>query len=404
MKSAEPLFSNDLISAKPLTVLPPTAISSPAAVIAAAVGKEALEKGERFAGEIARGFVADFEKSEALVAAGRVDKPDKMAHVSTFLRHDGYLYVTYYANTETAAEDPEHQTARLVCCPEDDPNDMTFFDVQTVGEICGGKKIGKVYDTILMQKDADTLYVLWTAEADGVYYRLYRPFSTVSKTLGPVGVNRFRVGNVTNDFSTTGMQNALAENDLPCKRMFNDIGIMQKLSSRDENGVKVFYTGAYSGEYNCIIKSKDLVTWEYVAAPDFPNRSVWENATYVIGDKCYYYVRQLEGDPHGFLTVYDLANGSWKRPVLIEDCQSRSDFLVRNGGLYLFYAPDDREHIGVVQVDTNNIAASRVLFKAKMPTSCFYPFVREYGDGCAMSYTVARRHIRLARFDFDAYL
>ena len=40
-----------------------------------------------------------------------------------------------------------------------------------------------------------------------------------------------------------------------------------------------------------------------------------------------------------------------------------------------------------------------------MRTSCFYPFVQYYADGeLAMSYTVARRHIRLARFTLSDYL
>ena len=39
--------------------------------------------------------------------------------------------------------------------------------------------------------------------------------------------------------------------------MFSDIGIMQKLTTRTENGETWYYTGAYSGYFNCIIKSRD---------------------------------------------------------------------------------------------------------------------------------------------------
>ena len=65
----------------------------------------------------------------------------------------------------------------------------------------------------------------------------------------------------------------------------------------------------------------------------------------------------------------------------------------------------DREHIGILEIDRENIAGSRVVLQAKMDTSCFYPFVQYYRGGeLAMSYTVGRRHIRLAEFTLSDYL
>lgn len=398
------IFSDDFISKKELTITDNLQIEDFAAIIDDKAGETELEKGKMFADEVEKGFISDFEKSKELFDKGLVNETDHMAHVSTFIRTHGYIFVTYYANTHEAAEDPNFQTARLVYCPCDDTENKTYLDIQSAGDDCYGKKITKVYDTILMQKDDDTLYILWTAEADGNYYRLYRTFSISEKKLGDVQVNRFKVGNITNDFSASGIKNALAENGLPCKKTYSDIGIMQKLSSRVEDGKVFYYTGAYSGHFTCIIKSDDLVTWEYVSQPDFPNNSEWENATYVIGDRCFYFVRQRGDSPYGFLTVYDLVDKTWEKPVLIADCQSRGDFTFYKGNLYLFHAPIDREHIGIVKVDTDNIADSKVLLQAHMHTSCFYPFVREFDDGFAISYTIARKHIRLARFDFEKYL
>ena len=91
--------------------------------------------------------------------------------------------------------------------------------------------------------------------------------------------------------------------------------------------------------------------------------------------------------------------------MLIEDCQSRSDFIEYGGELYLFHAPVDREHIGVVKIDRDDIKNSVPVFIAKMRTSCFYPFINYYMDGgLAMSYTVERKHVRLAKFDFNKIL
>ena len=388
------VFSSDYPTKKPLIISEGAPISDVARRITADADQKAIEKGDAFAREIEDSFISDFE-----------DPADKMAHVSTFLVSGDTVYMTYYANTKEPSEDPENQTARLVYAPINDIDNKIFIDLQTTGDTVGGKVIDMVYDTILMQKDSDTLYIMWTARTEDNYYRFYCPFSLSEKKLGAIGVNRFRVGDIVNDFSTSGIKSALAENGIPCKKTYSDIGIMQKMSYRIESGKKYCYTGAYSGDFTCIIKSKDLITWEYVSQPDFTNDSRWENATYVLGDKVYYFVRQQDTNKCGFLSAYDLNKKSWERAVEIEDCQSRGDFILYNGKLYLFHAPIDREHIGIVRIDTECISDSEVVLQARMHSSCFYPFVQYFADGeLAMSYTVARKHIRLARFTLSRYL
>lgn len=387
------IYSDDFVSGKEPIAILREKIENPAAVIDVCDSPECAAKGKAFADEIAERFVADFEKDG-----------DKMVHVSTFLVVGGTLYVTYYANTKESAEDPENQTARFVFCPLDDVNNKTFFDIQTVGDECGGKIIDHVYDTIMMQKDPGTIYIMWTARADGNYYRFYRTYSVADGTMSEVRVNRFRVGDVVNDFGISGIQSALTANGIGFKRMFNDVGIMQKLSSRIENGCTYYYSGAYSGDFNCIIRSRDLVTWEYVAQPDFHNESKWENATYATEDKCFYFVRQHDETQYGFLTAYNFGSKTWDKPVLIGDCQSRSDFIEYGGELFLFHAPKDREHIGIIRIDTDDVSKSRAVLQADMRGSCFYPFVQYFADGeLAMSYTIDRIHIRLARFTLSKY-
>ena len=96
---------------------------------------------------------------------------------------------------------------------------------------------------------------------------------------------------------------------------------------------------------------------------------------------------------------------TWETPVKIEDCQSRSDFIVYRNTLYLFHAPIDRNHIGIIRIDTDNLKNSQVILQANMHTSCFYPFVQFFRNGeLAMSYTVERKHIRLAEFTLHRYL
>ena len=388
------VFSDDILTKKKLKITHGEKIKNPARVITADVSEDAIKKGDAFAQEITDRFVSDFEKPI-----------DKMAHVSTFIVIDDMVYMSYYANTKEPSEDPKNQTARFVYAPIDDIDNKTFLDLQTTGDVVDGKVIDMVYDTILMKKDDNTIYIMWTARTEENYYRFYCPFTISDKKLGEVCVNRFKVGNVINDFSVSGIKSALAENEIPCKKMYSDIGIMQKLSAREENGEIYYYSGTYSGDFTCVIKSKDLITWEYVSQPDFINDSKWENATYVLGDKVYYFVRQQDENNSGFLTAYNIKNDKWEAPVEIYDCQSRSDFILYKNELYLFHAPIDREHIGVVKIDTKDLSKSEVLLQAKMHTSCFYPYIQYYKNGeLAMSYTVARKHIRLAEFTLSKYL
>ena len=389
------IFTPDVPNDRPTIVIENKEITDFAAKIHASdASPEALARGKAFADEITARYVGDFERAGV----------DQMVHVTTFMLIDGMIYMTYYANTANTAENPLYQTARLAIRPKDNPEQLTILDIQSAGDECGGRPVEMVYDTIMARTDEDTLMVLWTAKVGGNYYRLCRPYSISEGKLGGISVNRLKVGDVTNDFSTTGISSALAANGIGYRKMFSDIGIMQKFTYRMENGEKWYYTGAYSGYMTMLIKSRDFVTWEYVSQPDFDCMSHWENTVTVFAGKIWYFTRQQPETPYGFLTYYDPETDTWAKPVLIEDCQSRSDFIIWQDKLYLFYAPIDREHIGLVRINTDDPAKSEIMMQAKMDTSCFYPFVQYFGEGLAMSYTVARQHVRLAEFSMEKYI
>jgi len=201
------VFTADYPTTKPLTITEGAPIADVAKTLTTTVTADVLEKGSAFADKIDAGFISDFEKPG-----------DKMAHVSTFIVVDDMVYMTYYANTKEPSEDPKNQTARLVYAPVNDIDRKTYIDLQTTGDTVGGKIIDMVYDTILMQKDEDTIYIMWTARTEENYYRFYCPFTLSTKTLGEIGVNRFKVGNIVNDFSISGIKSALAEMTFPVKR------------------------------------------------------------------------------------------------------------------------------------------------------------------------------------------
>ena len=342
-------------------------------------------KGLRLASEL-NNHITDFKKPG-----------DKMVHVSTFAIINDIVYMTYYVNTRSGGEIPSEHTARFVYCSLNDLENKTYIDLQDVGETYDGKVVTELYDTILLRKDDNELYLMWTAALDGVYYRLYRTYNIETGVLGPIMTNQFQIEDTIVDFSSSAMNSLFAQYGISHKSLTGDIGIMQKLTSRVENGETYYYTGCYVGPFNCIIKSKDLITWEFVAQPDFPNNSQWENAVYVKNDKAYYFVRQYTNSNTGFLTYYDLNSGTWAKPVFIFDSQSRADFFEWGGALYMLHAPRSRDHIGILKVDTSNLYNSFDIEIAKIP-NYFYPYCQIYNNELYMSFTQSRQHIWLSKF------
>ncbi len=401
-KQASGIFTPDFLTSKPDTVIDGAPIADFAAHIHPESDEVCRRIGDKCVAEIKANIIADFEKNAAYCEKHPDSTVDMMVHVSTFTIINGVIYMTYYANTGTDAEDPAYQEARLAFCPVDDTSDMTIVRILGAGDTLDGRKVDRVYDTILLHRDDDLLYIMFTASVDEMYYRFYCTYTIATGVISSIRPNRLKVGEVTNDFSTCGIISALAENEIGRKQMFSDIGIMQKLTTRVEDGVTYYYTGAYSGYLNFIIKSKDFITWEYVAAPDFVNLSLWENAVYVIGDKCYYFVRQ-DKCGEGFLTAYDLVTGKWDMPCLITDSQSRSDFVMYDGELYLTHSPLDRNGFGIVRIDRDDLSKSTPILVADMKESLFYPYTLIYGDEFYISYTIDRKHIRLSHFDVKHY-
>ena len=364
-----------------------------AALISTEVPDYVVSNGDKFADEIAENIITDFIK-----------EGDLMVHVSSFAIINDVIYMTFYANPAGDKEEPDHQTARLAYCSVNDVNNKVYIDLQTAGDKYKDKTVDAVYDTILLNKDNDVLYLMWTASLDGEYHRLYCTYTISTNSFSDIEINKLIVKDCVEDFSFNGIKKAFTETQIGYKRMFVDIGIMQKLTSREENGEIYYYTGAYSGDFNFIIKSRDLVNWYFAMMPDFINDSKWENAVYVKGDYCYYFMRQQDESKYGVLTRYNFETEKWDKPVLVGDSQSRADFIEYDGKLFLFHAPIDREHIGILYVDENDISKSKEIVQAKMHESCFYPFVQYSNGELYISYTSNRKVIRLSKFQAGKYL
>lgn len=325
---------------------------------------------------------------------------DKMVHVSTFYIIDDVVYMTYYANETEAKEDPYHHTARLVISPLNNLSDKKFIDVAQIGDQFRGQPISAIYDVVIMKEQGEksAFIVSYTAKIGDQYYLLYKTYDIQKAQLSNAEVMSFKAGALKADFTTENLHQLLAQNGIDYLNHNYDISIMQKLSTRVENGTTYYYIGfGLHEDFNFIAKSSDLVNWVYVSAPTWKYKGQYEPAVYVLNDKVYYCCRQY-GSPYAVLATYNIPGDSWSDPVLVPDTGSRSDFIFKDGNLYLIHAPLDRNHISFMKIAEDYIEKSYEIQSAVV-NDCFYPFVNLNNNDVYMSVTQSRQHIWLARIN-----
>ncbi|MDT2909148.1 BppU family phage baseplate upper protein [Lactococcus lactis] len=322
---------------------------------------------------------------------------DYMTHVSSFAMINNVVYMAFYVNKIRYSENPEEHTAVFRYANMNDLTTITNVELLDIGNVYDNKTVTAIYDTVVLKKEDDdnVLYLVFTARLNNEYYLLYRTFTISTNTLSPINKCKFTVGNVTNDFSISGMKTGLNANNIEYKEFSSDVSFMQKLSTRIENGVTYYYTGIGVLDFCFIAKSKDLINWEYVSQPTFNHLAKYEPAVYVKGDYVYYLCREDFSSSYAFLAKYDLIKNTWSVPVNIPDCQSRSMFFENNGGIYFVHAPKDRNHIAIGLVNETNLDQSHDISNAWVD-DIFYPYVLKSGDKLYLSATKSRKQIYLS--------
>lgn len=328
---------------------------------------------------------------------------DKMVHVSTFYKIADTLYMSYYANTRTTAEDPTKQTARLVYAPFNNLSQQTYIDVADIGQEYNGQTIDAIYDSLLL-KTSDDSYMIYafTAKVGGKFYMLYRQFDPNTKLLSDIHTMNFQVGTLSGTFDTVTVHDSLAQIRVDYDYEDSDISFIQKLSPRVENGTTQYYTGIGILHMCFIVKSSDLINWTFVSAPDFKYKPEFEPSVYVKGDCAYYFCRQRRNEGNAVLATYNIPNDKWSKPILVPDTQSRYDFFENNNQLYLVHSPLDRNHISLMQIDQNILEKSYEVATAEVQDS-FYPFTQNIDGQMYMSFTQSRLHIWLNKFSPTYY-
>lgn len=328
---------------------------------------------------------------------------DKMVHVSTFYKIADTLYMSYYANTRTNAEDPTQHTARLVYAPFDNLSQQTYVDVADIGQEYNGQTIDAIYDSLLL-KTSDDSYMIYTftAKVGGKFYMLYRRFDPKTKLLSDIHTMNFKAGALSGTFDTVSVHDLLAQIGVDYDYEDRDISFIQKLSPRVEDGVTQYYAGIGILHMCFVVKSSDLINWTFVSAPDFKYKPEFEPSVYVKGDYVYYFCRQRGTEGNAVLAKYNIPNDQWSKPILVPDTQSRYDFFEDNNQLYLVHSPLDRNHISLMQIDQNVLEKSYEVATAEVQ-DCFYPFTQNIDGQMYMSFTQSRHHIWLNKFSSTYY-
>lgn len=324
---------------------------------------------------------------------------DLMAHCSSFRIINENIYAAFYVNKHAAVENPAQHTAVFRRASLSKLSSITNVELCDIGDSVLGQTVNAIYDTVILKKDSDNdnLYLLFTAMLGTDYYLLYRKYTISTDTLSGISKCQFTVNTVTNDFSISGMKQALDANSISYPAFSTDISFMQQLSTRVENGVTYYYTGIGVLDFCFIAKSSDLVNWVFVSQPDFPTTSKYEPAVYVLGDVAYYLCRQSASSSYAFLTTYNLVTHVWATPINIPDCQSRSVFFVNSGALYALHAPKDRNHIAILHINTTNLDQSADINVGDVD-NMFYPFIQDDNGQLYVTITQARKHIWLCKF------
>lgn len=333
-----------------------------------------MQNGKNFSNDINGSIVASFGKPE-----------DKMVHVGTTIKINNVYYCTFYANTVTNIEEPKYHVARFATYSK---NNYTYYDILRAGDTFDGHIITGIYDTVLMTIDNNTLFINIATQLDGKYYRLYQTFNIATKMFGNIGYCNI-------DGNTWNEQNFNSLLPTTHKTTHDDIGLMATLSPRTENGKTLYYTGAYWGDFNCIVKTENLIDWLYVSQPPHFLPTQFENAVYCLGDTVYFYTRCNHNVNYDLLLSYNLNTKQWTPILKIPDCHSRGCFMYYNNELYLAHAPYSRDCIELIKIDANNPVESRA-YATGVRYGSFYPYLNVNSDGSViMTYTEERLHIRV---------
>lgn len=328
---------------------------------------------------------------------------DEMAHSSSFRIIDDIVYSTFYINTIRNHEDSKQLTQVLRVRNLDGTGELENYTICKIGDTLFGEKVTQLYDTVIIDELGD-IRILFVAFFGGQWHQLFKIFNKDTKTFSEPKKMYFTYKENKEEFTTNGIKNILKAYNIYYPNFDRHANFMQKVSYRIENGEKYWYIGLGMKDFCFIAKTKDFINVEYVAQPSFEHTPQYEASVYVLGNEVFYFERQAmwETTTYSLLSKYNLISGEWAKPVKVNDCQSRSDFLYFNDILYLIHAPFNRNHISIMEINQENLEMSYDIQTANT-NNLIFPFAQIYKNKLYLSATERRKRIVLSEFSIDKY-
>nr|DAW48296.1 MAG TPA: BppU domain protein [Caudoviricetes sp.] len=313
---------------------------------------------------------------------------DLMVHVGTTVEYNNNIYCTYYANTKSAVENPNEQTARLGVYSN---GSITTYDIQTVGDSFNGHTITQIYDITPILVN-DKIYIYWAAAYDGINAKLYTIFDTTTNTF-----SKYNLANISYSGRVLPMTTASIKTLLPeyATKVGGDIGLMPTIT--ELNGSH--YTGLYAYKFNCIVSTTDFVTWDIKWVPPFKYNVRWENSVYVTKDIIYYCTRMDVGNAFQLLFKLDTHTFEIKEVYKLSDSNSKSCIFSYDNHIYVTTAPTNRYYLEIWKID----GYPAIYYSGAFTNECFYFYMHQDENTLHMTFTQERQKIITCNFDNFKY-
>lgn len=168
-------------------------------------------------------------------------------------------------------------------------------------------------------------------------------------------------------------------------------GAIADHSSNNDNAYNGYYYSAVCADTNfkgMVVRTNDFKKYEFVSVPDFEMDTLYEIATYTLGDTLYCAFRQNNNVGRVVVAKYNIAKGTWDKVDCFSliACSSRPYFVFYKNALYLMVNGTSRHEMSIYLINTTNLVLSYCVSTFEYPVFYYFSPVA-FGDYIYMSYT-----------------
>jgi len=324
-------------------------------------------------------------------------------HDGTMVIKDGYAYCVFMSNSgsgDNASSDTA--TVRLCKVKLSDPTDRTIYTVAENGATLGSYTEAGGAGSPNMILVGNTLHILFAVHLADYYAIMHCTFNTETSTLA-----NYDIVTLDGDILNNAKLNSMFGYSYT-ESAFNN---MQANAQIAYDGEQHYYIGlcwGYGTGKSIIVKTDDLVNWEFETDVDFGITPVFELALHYKSGYLYAAQRPMlnpndttgnltEAPVVGILCKYDISNKEFIDKILVPNCGSRPDFFEYDGTIYLLTNPHSRSFVYIVSIATGNLLNSQIVAESRGGWN--YPDV--YVSGQDIYFITSGNDIALGKMTLD---